>query len=118
MTSSVPKTLTGLARQFVQDQIIDEEIAAKAQAHAQENNVSIVTHLVLNGQADAKALAFSAAQEFGMPVLDLAAFMTESLPEKVIEEKLIRKHHTMPLYPKRQQAIYCGFRPYQHSGSR
>ncbi len=98
MTSSVPKTLTGLARQFVQDQIIDEEIAAKAQAHAKENNVSIVTHLVMNGQADAKALAFSAAQEFGMPVLDLAAFMTESLPEKVIEEKLIRKHHTMPLY--------------------
>ena len=98
MTSSAPKTLTGLARQFVQDQIIDEEIAAKAQAHAKENNVSIVTHLVMNGQADAKALAFSAAQEFGMPVLDLAAFMTESLPEKVIEEKLIRKHHTMPLY--------------------
>ena len=98
MTSSVPKTLTGLARQFVQDQIIDEETAAKAQTHALENHVSIVTHLVNNGQADAKALAFSAAQEFGMPVLDLAAFMTESLPEKVIEEKLIRKHHTMPLY--------------------
>jgi type IV pilus assembly protein PilB len=98
MTSSVPKTLTGLARQFVQDQIIDEETAAKAQTHALENRVSIVTHLVTNGQADAKALAFSAAQEFGMPVLDLAAFMTESLPEKVIEEKLIRKHHTMPLY--------------------
>ena len=71
---------------------------AKAQTHALENHVSIVTHLVNNGQADAKALAFSAAQEFGMPVLDLAAFMTESLPEKVIEEKLIRKHHTMPLY--------------------
>lgn len=98
MAASTPITLTGLARKFVIDQIIDEETAKNAQAHASDNRISIVTHLVTNNQANAKALAFSAAQEFGVPVLDLSAFLTDSLPEQIIDEKLIRKHHIMPLY--------------------
>jgi len=91
-------SLTGLARKFVQDQILDEDSAKKAQTHAKDNNISLITHLVNNNVAKAQDLAFSAAQEFGMPVLDLAAFLTESFPEKTVDEKLIRKHHTLPLY--------------------
>jgi len=91
-------TLTGLARKFVQDQLIDEETAKKAQLHAQDNRLSLITHLVTSSIAKAQDLASSAAQEFGMPVMDLSAFMIESLPEKVVDEKLIRKHHALPLY--------------------
>ena len=65
MTASSPITLTGLARKFVQDQIIDEETAAKAQQHSQENRVSIVTHLVTNHNANAKALAQNKMQVQG-----------------------------------------------------
>jgi type IV pilus assembly protein PilB len=91
-------TLSGLARKFVQDQLLDEETARKAQVHAQQNNTSIVSHLVEAKAAKAQDLAFSAAQEFGMPVLDLSAFQAESFPEKVVDEKLIRKHHALPLF--------------------
>mgnify|MGYP000568321892 FL=1 len=91
-------TLTGLARKFVQDQLIDEETAKKAQLHAQDNRLSLITHLVSSSIAKAQDLASSAAQEFGMPVMDLSAFMLESLPEKIVDEKLIRKHHALPLY--------------------
>lgn len=91
-------TLTGLARKFVQDQLLDEDTAKKAQAHAQDNRISLITHLVASSIAKAQDLAFSAAQEFGMPVMDLSAFMTESLPEKLVDEKLIRKHHALPLF--------------------
>ncbi len=91
-------TLTGLARKFVLDNLIDEDTAKKAQKKAQENKLSLVTHLVSDGLASAKDLAFSAAQEFGVPVLDLAAFETRMLPEKLVDEKLIRKHHALPLY--------------------
>jgi len=98
MASQDNITLTGLARKFVQDQLLDEDTAKKAQTHAQDNRISLITHLVSNSIAKAQDLAFSAAQEFGMPVLDLSAFMTESLPEKIVDEKLIRKHHALPLY--------------------
>ncbi|KZY36683.1 MULTISPECIES: type IV-A pilus assembly ATPase PilB [unclassified Oleiphilus] len=91
-------TLTGLARKFVLDQLLDEETARKAQLHAHQNNLSLVSHLVQAKAAKAKDLAFSAAQEFGMPVLDLNAFQQESFPEKVVDEKLIRKHHALPLF--------------------
>ena len=93
-------TLTGLARKFVLDQLLDEETARKAQLHAQQNNLSLVSHLVEANAAKAQDLAFSAAQEFGMPVLDLNAFQVELYPEKVVDEKLIRKHHALPLFKR------------------
>ena len=91
-------TLTGLARKFVLDQIIDENSAKKAQVYAKENNISLITHLVNSSMAKARDLAFSAAQEFGVPVLDLSAFMIEMQPEKIVDEKLVRKHRALPLY--------------------
>ena len=91
-------TLTGLARKFVLDNLLDEETAKKATKEAQDNKASLVTHLVSKGLASAKDLAFAAAQEFGVPVLDLAAFDIRMLPEKIVEEKLIRKHRALPLY--------------------
>lgn len=90
--------LTGLARRFAQDQIIDEDTAAKAQTHAKESGESIISHLVSKHNVNAKAIAFAAGQEFGMPVLDLSAFDATLLPEKLVDEKLLRKHHALPLY--------------------
>jgi type IV pilus assembly protein PilB len=98
MAGSTSSALTGLARKFVMDQIIDEDSARKAQAHAHENNIPLITHLVSSNLANAKALAFSAAEEFGVPVLDLNAYMKEAYPEKIVDEKLIRKHRALPLF--------------------
>jgi type IV pilus assembly protein PilB len=98
MSSNALPNLTGLARKFVLDHIIDEDTARKAQAHANENSIPLITHLVSENLANAKAIAFSAAEEFGLPVLDLNAFLKESFPEKVVDEKLIRKHRALPLY--------------------
>ena len=98
MATNTPTNLTGLARKFVLDHIIDEDTALKAQSHAIENNIPLITHLVSENLANSKAIAFSAAEEFGLPVLDLNAFLKVSYPEKVVEEKLIRKHRALPLY--------------------
>ena len=38
--------------------------------------------------------------EFGVSVLDLNAFMPEMMPDKVVDEKLIRKHNALPLYKR------------------
>ena len=98
MPSNTPVNLTGSARKFVQDKIIDEDTALKAQSHAIANNIPLITHLISENLANAKAIAFSAADEFGIPTLDLSAFLKESFPEKVVDEKLIRKHRALPLY--------------------
>ena len=93
-------TLTGLARRFVDDGLLDEDTAKDAFIQASQNRIPLVTYLTQNQLADSSRLAFSAAMEFGVSVLDLSAFLPEMLPEKVVDEKLIRKHHALPLFKR------------------
>ena len=93
-------TLTGLARRFVDDGLIEEETAKEAFLQASQNRIPLITYLTQNNLADSSKLAFSAAMEFGMSVLDLDAFLTDMLPEKVVDEKLLRKHNVLPLFKR------------------
>ena len=93
-------TLTGLARRFVEDGLLDEDVAKDAFLQASNNRIPLITYLTHNDLADCRKLAFSAAMEFGVSVLDLDAFAPEMLPEKTVDEKLIRKHNALPLYKR------------------
>lgn len=93
-------TLTGLARRFVEDGLLDDATAKDAFLQASQNRIPLITYLVQNNLADSRGLAFSAAMEFGVSVLDLGAFLPEMLPEKIVDEKLIRKHNALPLYKR------------------
>ncbi len=93
-------TLTGLARRFVEDGLLEEDVAKDAFLQASKNRIPLITYLTQNDLADSRRLAFSAAMEFGVSVLDLDAFAPEMLPEKTVDEKLIRKHNALPLYKR------------------
>ncbi len=93
-------TLTGLARRFVDDGLLDEATAKDAFLQASHNRIPLITYLTQNSLADSSRLAFSAAMEFGVSVLDLGAFAPEMMPEKAVDEKLIRKHNALPLYKR------------------
>ncbi|MDO3720339.1 type IV-A pilus assembly ATPase PilB [Marinobacter sp. chi1] len=93
-------TLTGLARRFVDDGLLDEETAKDAFLQAAQNKIPLITYLTQNNLAESSKLASSAALEFGFSVLDLDAFLPEMMPEKAVDEKLIRKHSALPLYKR------------------
>jgi type IV pilus assembly protein PilB len=99
-TNNTNVTLTGLARRFVDDGLMDETVAKEAFIQASQNRIPLITYLVQNSLADSGKLAFSAAMEFGVSVLDLSSFLPEMMPEKVVDEKLIRKHNALPLYKR------------------
>ena len=99
-TNNSNVTLTGLARRFVEDGLLEESTAKDAFIQASQNKIPLITYLVQNNLADSGKLAFSAAMEFGVSVLDLSAFLPEMMPEKVVDEKLIRKHNALPLYKR------------------
>ncbi|BFN13658.1 type IV-A pilus assembly ATPase PilB [Marinobacter sp. RI1] len=99
-TSNRNVTLTGLARRFVDDGLLDEETAKDAFIQASQNRIPLITYLTQNQLADSSRLAFSAAMEFGVSVLDLDSFLPEMMPEKVVDEKLVRKHNALPLYKR------------------
>ncbi len=90
-------SLNGLARRLVADNLLESEIAAKTIAQAKKEGVPFVEMLVAKEILDARTLARVASEEFGSPVFDLTAINKESIPLKLVDEKLIRKHHILPI---------------------
>ncbi len=89
--------LSGLARRLVTDSLLDAELANKAVAQAKKDKIPFVQHLVNSGVLDARTLARIASEEFGSPVFDLDALNKEMIPQKLVDDKLIKKHHTLPI---------------------
>jgi type IV pilus assembly protein PilB len=97
MNNPIPPQLNGLARRLVADKLIDAELASKSVAHAKKENIPFVQHLVNNGVLDARTIARIASEEFGSPVFDLDALNKDSVPVNLVADKLIRKHHILPI---------------------
>ncbi|KTT37087.1 general secretion pathway protein GspE [Pseudomonas oryzihabitans] len=89
--------LSGLARQLVDAQLLAETAAQQAVVKAKQAKVPLVTYLVQQRLVQSRPLAELAAQEFGVPFLDLAAIDKEQLPKDIVNEKLMQQHHFLPL---------------------
>ena len=92
-----PVALSGLARRLIDDGVIDSESAIMATEDARQSATPLVTFLVQNGLVEAKPIAASAAEEFGVPLMDLGAFDLDSIPKNLVQEQLIRRHNALPL---------------------
>ncbi|MBQ0761008.1 MAG: type IV-A pilus assembly ATPase PilB [Zhongshania sp.] len=99
--------LNGLARRLVYDEILDEDTVRKAQESAQKDKKSLVSYLVGKQLADGVQIAEIAADEFGIPFIDLRTYTTELAPQKIVENKLIKLHRTLPLW-KRGKRLFIG----------
>lgn len=97
-TASVP--LSGLARRLVKDGHLEEEAAKEALVEARKERSSLAAHLVAKSLVAPDVIARSAAEEFGDPLIDLASFNHENLAKDVVDDKLISKHHVLPLFKR------------------
>jgi len=97
MATGQKAVLSGLARRLVADNLLDPEVAVQALQAAKKDLIPFVTHLVQNELANSSDIANAASQEFGIPLFDLNAFDAESAPTDLVSEKLVRKHHALPL---------------------
>ena len=104
-SSSAP--LTGLARRLVFDGLLDEEAVRKAQEAAKKNKKSLVAQLVASQLADGLTVAQVAADEFGIPFLDLRAYNLDLAPRKIVDNKLIQLHRALPLW-QRGKRLFVG----------
>lgn len=100
-------SLSGLARQMVLAELLDERAAQQAQLQATRNKLSLVTYVVQNKLVNSRALAELAAEQFGTAFMDLSCIDKESQPRDIVSEKLIRQHRALPLY-RRGNKLYVG----------
>ncbi|WP_163832605.1 type IV-A pilus assembly ATPase PilB [Spartinivicinus ruber] len=89
--------LTGLAKRLVDDNLLSHDQASQAFQEASKQKIPFVTHLVQADLVQSKDIARLAAEEFGSPLMDIDCFDFEQAPKELVNEKLIRKHHTLPL---------------------
>ena len=99
--------LTGLAKQLVLANLLDETIAQQAHSQAQRNKLSLVTYLVQNKLVKSRDLAALTSDQFGIALYDLASIDKEAQPRDLVSEKLVRQHRALPLY-RRGNKLYVG----------
>ena len=88
---------SGLAWRLVRDNLISETQAQRSIEEAQGKRLPFVQYLVETKILDGRQIAMAACQEFGVPLLDLDAVDLLSLPVRLVDEKLVRKHRALPL---------------------
>jgi len=97
--------LSGLARRLVLDGLLED---AAAQDHFQKalgKKQPFVSYLVENKLCPSAAIALSAAQEFGVPLLDINCLELDMETVKLVKNELIQKHRALPIF-KRGKRLY------------
>jgi len=97
--------LSGLARRLVSDGLLREADAQQAYDEALKNKIPFVTHLVQNDVLGALDIATSASNEFGVPMFDINVMDMDLTAAKLVDERLVRRHHALPLF-KRGNRLY------------
>ncbi|OLU35875.1 type IV-A pilus assembly ATPase PilB [Pseudomonas sp. PA27(2017)] len=105
MSENIP--LSGLAKQVVLAELLDEKAAQQAQVQAKRNKLSLVHYLAQNKLVKSRALAELTADQFGIAYFDLSALDKESQPKDLVSEKLVRQHRALPLW-RRGNKLFVG----------
>ncbi|WP_434340340.1 type IV-A pilus assembly ATPase PilB [Motilimonas cestriensis] len=89
---------SSLVMGLAQRGFIPKEHATSIIKNSAGEKVPLVTYLVREKHISSKELADYCESEYGIPLLDLDSFQLEDIPDKFINEKLIEKHHALPIY--------------------
>jgi len=95
--ATAKSALGGLPQRLVQDGLLDEAAMFDALAAARERKLQVVSWLVSQNIAPAREIAIAAAQEFGVPLLDLDAIALDLDAIRLVNDKLLTKHRVLPL---------------------
>ena len=112
MNDSPP--LSGLAKQLVLAELLEEKAAQQAQNQAQRNKLSLDTYLVQNKLVKSRAITELAADQFGVAYLDLNSIAKEGQPKDLVSEKLIRQHRALPLWRRGNKLFVAVSDPTNH----
>ena len=113
-THETPIRPSGLASRLVRDRLIPEAQVQAAFGDALKRRQPFVQYLVEQKILDGRRIAVAAAEEFGVPLLDLNALDITELPLALVDEKLIRKHRTLPVFRRGNRLFLALSDPTNH----
>jgi type IV pilus assembly protein PilB len=105
----VTSNLNGFAHRLVVENILDQAAAENACTQSNKKNKTLLGWLIKNKAANPAALAFAAAEEYGIPLIDITAFDLHLAPISLVSEALIEKHQALPLHLRGNQ-LFIGMK--------
>jgi len=108
--------LPGTGRRLVEEGLISEDQALEALAKASELGRTFTSHLVRENLIDPTDFAHVAANEFGLPLIDLSALDIRQVPGDLVREELMRKHLAVPVRKRGKRLFIAIADPTNQSG--
>ena len=110
----VTSNLHGLARRLIAEGILDATAAEAAYAESTRKNKTLLAWLIKTRAADSDLIAAAAADEYGIPLIDIRAFDLSQAPLSLVSETLIEKHNILPLHLRGNQLFIGMTDPTDH----
>lgn len=95
MTAST--NLNGIARQLVNQGLVDIETASEALETAESNKLAFISVLADMGDVSAKDIAQYLSADYGLPLFDLDALSAESIPSEYLKDDLLATQNAVPI---------------------
>jgi type IV pilus assembly protein PilB len=108
--------LPSLGRKLVDAGLVTEEKALEIANKANEKGRTFTSHVVREKAVDAMGFAHVAAEDFGMPLVDLAAVNLKQAPMESISEELLRKHLIVPVLQRGKRLYVVSADPGNKAG--
>ncbi len=90
--------LQGIGQLLVLEKLLDKSKAVELYQLAAAQKISLLQYLVQNDILSAERIALTAAQSFGVPMIDLDCVDMDAIPISLVNEKLVRRHCMIPLF--------------------
>jgi len=90
--------ISGLAYSLATRDLLPFDKLQKLTNAALQDKKSLVSYLVENNFIDSLTLAQFCETEYGLPLLDSSTLNLDQIAKKFLHQKLIEKHHVLPVY--------------------
>ena len=93
-------SLSGLARQVVNEGLLSAEAMQRAVVTASTEKVKLITYLVTNKLVKSEQMAWLIARDFGDSLFDLDTLDPAQIPKDVVDEKIVRQFSAVPIFKR------------------
>lgn len=97
--------MNALAKQLEERGLLAPGVLASAMGEAQAQREPLIMHLVASGRLAAGPAANCAMRLFRHPLLDLDAFDLDSIPDALLEERILQRDGLLPLWRRGERVF-------------
>jgi type IV pilus assembly protein PilB len=97
--------LQGISQSLVMSKTLTKEEALKHVSEAKSKQLTFAQYLIENKIVSAIEIAMLVSRDFGVPVVNIDLIERDPVTEKLISEKLVKRHNVVPLF-KRGDSLF------------